>query len=160
MGGGDKPFLGHTQRINSILQYIPMAQQAIAVLYKLSEYPDKLAGRIIKRLAEKFLHFQEAESQENGLSDKNSSLIKKSTGQEHLRRFVFIIGHIALCNLNYLDVMVFNELKRRNNLREQKKEKDNAVKKKASRKSKGGSSSTLETPRGSLKVSNCMNRQW
>jgi hypothetical protein len=40
-------------------------------------------------------------------------------------------------------------LKRRNTVREQKKEKDHAAKKKASRKSKSGSTSNLETPRGS-----------
>ena len=120
-----------------------MAQQAIAVLYKLSEYPDKLATRLIKRLADLFLptHNDEHQDQEGNVHSRN-------IGQEHLKRLVFVVGHIALCQLNYLDVLVFNELKRRNNLREQKKEKDTAAKKKGPRKSKGGSTSNLETPRG------------
>lgn len=124
-------------------QYIPMAQQAIGVLYKLSEYPDKLATGIIKRLAELFLTSKDDEHQE-----EETHSVSKSIGQEHLKRLVFVVGHVAVCQLNYLDVLVFNELKRRNNLREQKKEKENAAKKKGSRKSKGGSTSNLETPRG------------
>ena len=119
-----------------------MAQQGIAVLYKLSEYPDKLATNLIKRLAELFLTRQDEHHE-----DQNN-ILSKNVGQEHLKRLVFVVGHIALCQLNYLDVLVFNELKRRNNLREQKKEKDNAAKKKGPRKSKGGSTSNLETPRG------------
>jgi condensin complex subunit 1 len=127
-------------------QYIPMAQQAIAVLYKLSEYPDTLATRLIKRLADLFLPTHE------DLQDHDNNVpTSKDIGQEHLKRLVFVVGHIALCQLNYLDVLVFNELKRRNNLREQKKEKDTAAKKKGPRKSKGGSTSNLETPRGTNK---------
>ena len=135
-----------------------MAQQAIAVLYKLSEYPDKLAATIIKRLAEKFSISMISKSipdlkinsePHDELNEENTvSTNVQKMGQEHLRRLVFVVGHIALCQLNYLDVLVFNEMKRRNNLREQKKEKDSAAKKKASRRSKGGSTSNLETPRG------------
>ena len=122
-----------------------MAQQSIAVLYALSEYPDRLAANLIKRLSENFLPSKISDVE----NDVNESAPTKQLGQEHLRRLIFVVGHIALCQLNYLDVLVFNELKRRNNLREQKKEKDHAAKKKASRKSKGGSTSNLETPRGS-----------
>merc|ERR1711997_1137564 len=86
----------------------------------------------------------EGPDEENLLTTTNAQF-----GQEHLRRLVFVVGHIAVCQLNYLDVMVFNELKRRNNLREQKKENDSAAKKKAARKNKSGSTSTLETPKGS-----------
>ena len=124
-----------------------MAQQAIAVLYKLSEYPDTLATRLIKRLADLFLPTIEDDQDHD-----NNMPTSKDIGQEHLKRLVFVVGHIALCQLNYLDVLVFNELKRRNNLREQKKEKDTAAKKKGPRKSKGGSTSNLETPRGTNKV--------
>ena len=134
-----------------------MAQQAIAVLYKLSEYPDKLATTLIKRLAENFLVSKHDESHDEELREQDSSSTNvQKMGQEHLRRLVFVVGHIALCQLNYLDVSVFNELKRRNNLRDQKKEKNNAAKKKASRKSKSGSTSALETPKGSntTKVTN------
>ena len=35
-----------------------------------------------------------------------------------LRRLCFLVGEIALNQLNYLDVNVFNELKRRNYLRQ------------------------------------------
>jgi len=52
-----------------------------------------------------------------------------------LRRTFFVIGHIAVCHLNYLDCSVFGELKRRNALREQKQEKEKE-KLKSSKKSK------------------------
>jgi hypothetical protein len=50
-----------------------------------------------------------------------------------LSRLFFLLGQVALCQLNYLDVNVFNELKRRNHLGEIKleKEKKDLVKKKA-----------------------------
>ena len=125
-----------------------MAQQAIAVLYQLSESPDKLAGTLCKCLAGKFLTPSNNDQGEE-INEQNSCSTNTETfGQEHLRRLVFVVGHIAICQFNYLDVSVFNELKRRNNLRQQKKEKDDAAKKKASRRSKGGSTSNLETPRG------------
>ena len=126
-----------------------MAQQAIAVLYQLSESPDKLAATLCKCLAGKFLIPSDNDDQGVEMNEQNSCSKNSETfGQEHLRRLVFVVGHIALCQLNYLDVSVFNELKRRTNLRQQKKEKDDAAKKKASRRSKGGSTSNLETPRG------------
>ena len=138
-------------------QYIPMAQQAIAVLYALSEYPDKLASKLIKCLSVKILSSTKDETENEGPDEENLLPTTNSQfGQEHLRRLVFVVGHIAVCQLNYLDVMVFNELKRRNNLREQKKENDSAAKKKAARKNKSGSTSTLETPKGSkVREKNC-----
>ena len=41
-----------------------------------------------------------------------------------LSRLCYLLGQVALCQLNYLDVNLFNELKRRNYLREQKAEMD------------------------------------
>ena len=75
-------------------------QQAISVIYLLSDSPDELAGKICHKLSQKM-----AEEPKNALL---------------LRRTFFVIGHIAVCHLNYLDCSVFGELKRRNALREQK----------------------------------------
>lgn len=94
-------------------QYIPMAQQAISVLYQLSDNPDVLGGKLCQILAQKMKN-----SPKNGLI---------------LRRSFFVVGHIAVCQLNYLDCQVFGELKRRNALRELKKEKEKVKKTKAKR---------------------------
>ena len=77
-----------------------LSQQAISVIYLLSDSPDELAGKICHKLSQKM-----AEEPKNALL---------------LRRTFFVIGHIAVCHLNYLDCSVFGELKRRNALREQK----------------------------------------
>ena len=92
--------------------YIPMVQQSVAVIYQLSELPDKLAGRLCRTLVARF-----AEKKRGG-----------GANQLHLSRLVFLFGHVAICHLNYLDVSIFNELKRRNTLRELKKEKKNLQK--------------------------------
>ena len=81
-------------------QYIPMAQQAITCLYLLSDHPDEMAGSLCRKLSQKLAQ-----------EPKNALL---------LRRTFFVIGHIAVSHLNYLDCGVFGELKRRNALREQK----------------------------------------
>lgn len=76
---------------------------------------------------------------------------------EVLSRFMFMIGHIALRQMLYLDVAVFCELKRRNMLREERDEALNTKsknKKKQQRSSKNSLQNTLyvsmsasETPR-------------
>ena len=100
--------------------YIPMIQQSIAVIYQLSELPDKLAGSLCRNLA---AHF--ASKKKDG-----------EMNQLHLSRLVFLFGHVAICQLNYLDVSIFNELKRRNHLRDLKKEKAQMAQKQKQRKSK------------------------
>ena len=85
-------------------QYIPMAQQAISVLYQLSDNPDVLGGKLCQVLSQKMKNAPK------------SGLI--------LRRSFFVVGHIAVCQLNHLDCQVFGELKRRNALRELTKEKE------------------------------------
>ena len=106
-------------------QYIPMAQQAISVLYQLSDNPDVLGGKLCQVLAQKMKN-----SPKNGLI---------------LRRSFFVVGHIAVCQLNHLDCQVFGELKRRNALRELTKEKERVKKTKA--KNRRVSAFGTESPR-------------
>jgi condensin complex subunit 1 len=60
---------------------------------------------------------------------------------EVLSRLVFMIGHIALRQMLYLDVAVFCELKRRNALREARDEALNTKSKKKKKEQKGCKSS-------------------
>jgi hypothetical protein len=74
---------------------------------------------------------------------------------EVLSRLVFMIGHIAIRHMLYLDVAVFCELKRRNALREERDEARNTKSKKKKKQQKGDKNSSLnssymsasETPR-------------
>ena len=47
-----------------------------------------------------------------------------------LHRLVALVGHIALCQLNYLDVSVMGELKRRKTLRDKAMEMNKSAKQK------------------------------
>ena len=94
--------------------FIPMSHKALMVVYLLSEQPDALAGRVIKRIC--------------------SDLQKKESWHEVdrrvIQRLISIIGHASLCQLNHLDVSILSEMKRRKTIRETKaEEKLNSMKK-------------------------------
>ena len=69
-------------------------------------------------------------------------------------RVFFVVGHIAVCQLNYLDCTIFAELKRRNALREMKKEKEKSSKSKKSSKNNRRASALGESPRNRISLSN------
>ena len=80
---------------------MPMAKYALEVIFKLGEGPDRFTANIIRKICEN-IRSQETESGEE-LKVKNFIL----------SRLCYLTGQIALCHLNYLDVNIFNELKRR-----------------------------------------------
>jgi len=100
--------------------FMPMAKQALNVIYQLAESPDVLAASIIKQI------FKNVQALENSESSGESRVGKVETFI--LRRICFLAGQIALCQMNFLDVNLFCELKRRNFLKEAKREKDRAEK--------------------------------
>merc|ERR1712029_62194 len=110
------------------------SDKVIAVIYQLSEMPDKLAGEVCRTLV---AHVAEKRKSEHG--------------QLHLSRLVFLFGHVAICQLNYMDISVFNKLKRRSTLTELKKEAD----KKSKEKQKSGrrKSSVVGGSRGNVSAS-------
>ena len=119
--------------------YMPMAKNALMLIYQLGESPDKFSAQIIRKICEKIQAQQE--SSEEGMKVETYVL----------SRLCYIVGQISLCQLNYLDVNVFNELKRRNFLREQKAEADKKQKKDAEKKKLKRTSmiraTALETPK-------------
>jgi len=125
--------------------YMPMAKNALMVIYQLGESPDTFASDIIKKICLNIRAKQE-QAATPGADYTVDTYI--------LSRLCFLAGQVALCQLNYLDVNVFNELKRRNHLRElkaekdkkEKKEKKDLEKKKAKRTSQQRATA-LETPR-------------
>lgn len=72
---------------------------------------------------------------------------------EVLSRFVFMIGHIALRQMLYLDVAVFCELKRRNMLREERDEGLNTKSKKKKKQQKSNKNPLKNTSYGSMSAS-------
>lgn len=101
--------------------WIPFAEQAVNVIYSLADTPEKICGGVIKKLAQEVIAFSEKYedlSQSSGDTNiKCSSLL--------LCRFISICGHIALAQVTHLEVNVFAELKRRQNLKEKKKNRRN-----------------------------------
>lgn len=61
-----------------------------------------------------------------------------------LTRFCIVLGHVAMCQLVHLDIYVFSELKRRNNLRDEM-EVEKKRKKKSKHSKKSPSSSASDT---------------
>ena len=121
--------------------YMPMAKNALMLIFQLGEGPDKFSAQIIRKVCLKIKSRQES-------SDEGASKVETYV----LSRLCYLVGQVALCQLNYLDVNVFNELKRRNHLREQKaemdkKQKEDAKKKKSKRQSLVRTTA-METPKG------------
>lgn len=94
--------------------YIPMSQKAVVVIYQLSEEPDKILERILKRVSSQIF--------------QNDQRIPTRS----LSRLFALVGNVALGQLNHLEVSILNELKRRKMIKE-------ALKERNSRKSIGGS---------------------
>ncbi|KAJ8021490.1 Condensin complex subunit 1 [Holothuria leucospilota] len=90
--------------------WLPLAEQAVKVIFLLGEHPEVIVSDIIKRLALTIM-----EDQENGSSVCPAPVMS---------RFLGIVGHTALQMLMFLDVYLLTELKRRNNIREGEKNKE------------------------------------
>jgi hypothetical protein len=72
---------------------------------------------------------------------------------EVLSRLVFMIGHVALRQMLYLDVAVFCELKRRNMLREERDEVLNNKSKKKNKQQKSTKNTVQNAPHVSMSAS-------
>jgi hypothetical protein len=125
--------------------YIPMAKAGFKVLFQLCERPDTFAGGVIRQICGRV-----RERAADNMSGDEGAKVETFV----LRRICFVVGEVALDLLNYLDVNVFGELKRRNCLREAKVAKDKKAKNDAKTKRASNKRvsllrlTALETPRG------------
>jgi len=123
--------------------WMPMAKEALTLVFKLGDQPDSLAGEMIKAVCVRIQEEQAALGPEVGDELRVKTFI--------LKRLCFLAGHVALCMLIYLDVDVFTELKRRQWMRDLKKEKDAKKKEKEKKQSKRASmvvrQSAMATPK-------------
>ncbi len=107
-----------------------MSQNAMSVVYQFSENPDVLCGTMLKQICEQLLKNKE----EQGDTKLDTMLVT---------RLVSLVGNLAICQLNHLDVNILTELKRRQMLREKKKEntmnrRRSSMAKRRSRQQQGG----------------------
>jgi len=100
--------------------YVPMCQKALTVVYHFAEQPDIMCGGWIKDICKIILVNEE---------DGEGSEESMSLDELMIRRLVGLVGHLAVCQLNHLDVAVLGELKRRKALRDKRKEEKHAVSK-------------------------------
>lgn len=86
--------------------YMSFATDAINVIYHLANQPDQLAKTLLIKTTNLFNETNQDDKKLRGLL---------------LSRLVYLIGHVAIRQMVYLDTTVFKELKRRNALRDDKK---------------------------------------
>ncbi|XP_011866970.1 PREDICTED: condensin complex subunit 1 [Vollenhovia emeryi] len=99
--------------------YISFATDALNVIYHLANQPNKLIKKLLLDIADKG---QFINKDTNQVLDVSNNV---------LSRFLYIIGHVAIKQLVYLDVSVYKEQKRRNTLREMQGKKKKRLPKSA-----------------------------
>lgn len=90
-------------------RFTTFAGRAIDAIYEIFDKPEVLCARLLQELSSKLEETAEKENEELSYS------------VEYLTRFIFLLGHIAMRQLIYLDVNVYSELRRRNQIREERK---------------------------------------
>ncbi|XP_065559402.1 condensin complex subunit 1-like [Artemia franciscana] len=106
--------------------YIPMTGQAVAVIYQLADVPDIICNDLLKEICTII---------NKNYGDENGQL---SLSSKILSRLLALFGHVAVRQMNHLDVNIFCELKRRERIKEEalfNKNKRQSKNKRASRKS-------------------------
>ncbi|XP_077998535.1 condensin complex subunit 1-like [Glandiceps talaboti] len=109
--------------------WIPMAEQATNVIYRMAEHPDVICTDLLKQLVNAVMNT-------NNTDNNDSQDGELKCHPMMLTRFLALVGHVAFQQLYHLDVGVLGELKRRRTIQENKKEAEQN--KKSNRKSDGG----------------------
>ncbi|XP_052741193.1 condensin complex subunit 1 [Bicyclus anynana] len=99
-------------------KFASFASNSIDFIYAVCDTPDVICTKI---LAEMYKRVEETVIKEG--EDE------ASVPTEMLTRFIFVLGHVALQQLIYLDICVYNELRRRNEVREVRKAEEKRKKK-------------------------------
>lgn len=121
--------------------YLPMASEAIDVIYQLSEHPDRTCTNLLEEFVRQTKQVSAATFDSVVHSNKESN----QAPDKLVERLVFFIGHIAFRQWVHLDRTVFRELKRRNRIRELEAEKRRGDKQKSKNKDKRKSQANLNT---------------
>ncbi|XP_045448315.1 condensin complex subunit 1 [Melitaea cinxia] len=101
-------------------KFTSFAANSIDFIYAVCDTPDVLCTKI---LAEMY------KSIEQTMIKNTDNEEEASLPTELLIRFIFMLGHIALQQLIFLDISVYSELRRRNQVREERKAEEKRKKK-------------------------------
>lgn len=129
--------------------WVPMAEQAVNVIYSLAEHPDAITASIIKNVAkqvvllERFPLRRETEG-EGPLCSPESPTKGVKCPTAYVTRLLSLVGHTALRQLIHLDVSTFGEMKRRHQMQEGKGAKQGTSASARNRSKNNGSSSDDE----------------
>ena len=101
--------------------WLPMADEAIRVIYALAEHPDFICEEIIKDLLEKVLpDVSTGNSPASHASENENSEILLSSDFELLTRFMSLLGNVAFGQLVHMESSIATEIKIRRLLKEKK----------------------------------------
>ncbi|KAG6452841.1 hypothetical protein O3G_MSEX007806 [Manduca sexta] len=114
----DTIFESLMEAYSKLNKFSSFASNAIDTIYAICDTPEVISSKL---LAEMYKKIEENMVKEN---DEETSM-----PTELLIRFVFVLGHIALQQLIYLDISVYSELRRRNQVREDRKTDEKRKKK-------------------------------
>ncbi|KAL8621609.1 hypothetical protein ACOMHN_036842 [Nucella lapillus] len=124
--------------------WVPLAEQAVTLMYRLADQPDCVCGDIIQRMAailQQETQTADSCSQEGVLQQEiqtadSSSQEGEEVGEKvsgMLTKLLALSGQVALQQLVHMEVGLLGELKRRNALQEDRQsKKSKAVKRKSS----------------------------
>ncbi|XP_075978130.1 CAP-D2 condensin subunit [Anticarsia gemmatalis] len=101
-------------------KFTSFAANSIDFIYAVCDTPEILCAKL---LAEMYKCIEEAMVKDAETPED------VSLPTELLTRFVFVLGHVALQQLIYLDISVYSELRRRNQVREERKIEEKRKKK-------------------------------
>ncbi|KAL4715966.1 hypothetical protein ACJJTC_013266, partial [Scirpophaga incertulas] len=101
-------------------KFVSFASNAIDFIYAVCDSPEIVCTKMLAGMYKKI--------EENLVKDKDNE-DEASFPTELLTRFVFVLGHIALQHLIYLDINIYSELRRRNQVREDRKLEEKRKKK-------------------------------
>ncbi|XP_045498529.1 condensin complex subunit 1 [Colias croceus] len=99
-------------------KFVSFAGNSIDFIYAVCDVPDVVCVKILAEMYKKLEENMEKDGEE-----------ESSMPTELLTRFVFVLGHVALQQLIYLDISVYSELRRRNQVREERKAEEKKKKK-------------------------------
>ncbi|CAH0398311.1 unnamed protein product [Chilo suppressalis] len=108
------------ETFSKLNNFVSFAANSVDLIYALCDTPETICAKL---LAEMYKRIEEAMVKDK----ENEEDVTLPT--ELLTRFVFVLGHVAMQQLIYLDISVYSELRRRNQVREERKIEEKRKKK-------------------------------
>ncbi|MCJ1437198.1 Condensin complex subunit [Xylographa pallens] len=119
-----------TEIVSDSKEWFGVAEQAVGAIYTLSKHPDMLCSEILRRKTRHVFsqHSASAPSEDVGLTETNESLptpppeesLKPQNSSLALSQLLFLVGHIAIKQIVYLEICEL-DFKRRKAEREKNK---------------------------------------